>query len=248
MNKLNIAKLNRLPTSSVVKDKLKQMVKDNKLSLGSKLPVETELANMLGVSRGSLREALHILEEEGIIVRRHGIGTFIREEVRLARNPLEVNFGVSEVIESMGLRAGTTELQIVRDKANSSISERLKIDKGSSIVIMKRVRTADEKPIVYSTDILPETTLGKVNIPESFRGSLYKFLERKCGQKVDYSVAKIIPTLANAEICQKLEVSPKSVFLLIEQVDYDIKDQPIEYSKEYWRPDLIEFTISRKRR
>ena len=248
MNKLNIAKLNRLPTSSVVKDKLKQMVKDNKLSLGSKLPVETELANMLGVSRSSLREAFHILEEEGIIVRRHGIGTFIREEVRLARNPLEVNFGVSEVIESMGLRAGTTELQIVRDKASSSISERLKIDKGSSIVILKRVRTADEKPIVYSTDILPETTLGKVNIPESFRGSLYKFLERKWGQKVDYSVAKIIPTLANAEICQKLEVSPKSVFLLIEQVDYDIKDQPIEYSKEYWRPDLIEFTISRKRR
>lgn len=248
MNKLNIAKLNRLPTSSVVKDKLKQMIKDNKLSLGSKLPVETELANMLGVSRSSLREAFHILEEEGIIVRRHGIGTFIREEVRLARNPLEVNFGVSEVIESMGLRAGTTELQIVRDKANSSISERLKIDKGSSIVIMERVRTADEKPIVYSTDILPETTLGKVNIPESFRGSLYKFLERKCGQKVDYSVAKIIPTLANAEICQKLEVSPKSVFLLIEQVDYNVKNQPIEYSKEYWRPDLIEFTISRKRR
>ncbi len=248
MNKLNIAKLNRLPTSSVVKDKLKQMIKDNKLSLGSKLPVETELANMLGVSRSSLREAFHILEEEGIIVRRHGIGTFIREEVRLARNPLEVNFGVSEIIESMGLRAGTTELQIVRDKANGYISERLKIDKGSSIVIMKRVRTADEKPIVYSTDILPETTLGKVNIPESFRGSLYKFLERKCGQKVDYSVAKIIPTLANAEICQKLEVSPKSVFLLIEQVDYNVKNQPIEYSKEYWRPDLIEFTISRKRR
>lgn len=248
MNKLNIAKLNRLPTSSVVKDKLKQMVKDNKLSAGSKLPVETELASMLGVSRSSLREAFHILEEEGVIVRRHGIGTFIREEVRLARNPLEVNFGVSEIIESMGLRAGTTELQIVRDKANSSLSERLKIDKGSSIVIMKRVRTADEKPIVYSTDILPETTLGKVNIPASFRGSLYKFLERKCGQKVDYSVAKIIPTLANAEICQKLEVSPKSVFLLIEQVDYDIKNQPIEYSKEYWRPDLIEFTISRKRR
>jgi len=248
MNKLNIDKLNRLPTSSVVKDKLKQMVKDNKLSLGSKLPVETELANMLGVSRSSLREAFHILEEEGIIVRRHGIGTFIREEVRLARNPLEVNFGVSEVIESMGLRAGTTELQIVRDKANSSISERLKIDKGSSIVIMKRVRTADEKPIVYSTDILPETTLGKVNIPESFRGSLYKFLERKCGQKVDYSVAKIIPTLANAEIRQKLEVSPKSVFLLISQIDYNVKNQPILYTEEYWRPDLIEFTISRKRR
>jgi len=248
MKKLNIDKLNRLPTSSIVKNKLEQMVKDSRLSPGSKLPIETELASMLGVGRGSLREALHILEGEGVIVRRHGIGTFIREEVHLTRNPLEVNFGVSEVIESMGLRAGTSELQIVRDKASSSISEKLKIDKGSPIVILKRVRTADEKPIVYSTDILPKTTLGGVNIPESFRGSLYKFLETKCGQKVDYSVAKIIPTLANAEVCQKLGVSPKSVFLLISQIDYNVKNQPIEYSKEYWRPDLIEFTISRKRR
>jgi len=248
MKKLNINKLNRLPMSSVVKDKLEQMVKDNKLSPGSKLPVETELANMLGVSRSSLREAFHILEEEGVIVRRHGIGTFIREGVCPARNPLQVNFGVSEIIESTGLRAGTTELQIVRDKANSFISERLKIDKGSSIVILKRVRTAGEKPIVYSTDILSETALGGVNIPESFRGSLYKFLERKCGQKIDYGIAKTIPTLANAEICQKLEVSPKSVFLLISQIDYNIENQPIVYTEEYWRPDLIEFTIFRKRR
>jgi GntR family transcriptional regulator len=223
------------------------MIRDNKLSPGSKLPVETELANMLGVGRSTLREALHILEEEGVIVRRHGVGTFIREEVRLMRNPLEVNFGVSEIIESIGLRPGTSELQIVRDKADSSISEKLKIDKGSSIVILKRVRTADGKPIVYSTDILPETTLGKVNIPESFRGSLYKYLEKRYGQKVDYGVAKIIPTLANAEICRKLEVSPKSLFLLICQIDYNIKNQPIVYTEEYWRPDLIEFIIFRKR-
>ena len=248
MHKLKINNLKRLPTSSVVKDKLEQMIKNSKLSPGSKLPVETELASMLGVGRSSLREALHILEEEGVIVRRHGIGTFIREEVRLARNPLEVNFGVSEIIESMGLRAGVAELQIVRDKANSYISERLKIDKGSPIVILKRVRTADEKPIVYGTDIFPETALGRLNISESFRGSLYNFLERKCGQKIDYAVATITPTLANAKICQKLEVSPKSVVLLIEQVDYDIKNQPILYTEEYWCLDLIEFTIFRKRR
>ena len=61
----------------VVRDKLEQLVKDRKLSPGSKLPVETD------------------------------------EELRLARNPLEVNFGVSEIIQSMGLVAGTAESKIV---------------------------------------------------------------------------------------------------------------------------------------
>lgn len=248
MEKLFINKLKRLPIPLVVKDKLEQLIKDRKLSPGSKLPVETDLANMLGVSRGSLREALHILEEEGVIVRQHGIGTFVREKLRFVRNPLEVNFGVSEIIESMGLRAGTAELKIVRDKANSSISEKLKIDTGSSIVILKRVRTADEKPVVYTADILPETILGEVGTLKTFSGSLYKFLEGKYGQKADYGVAKIIPTLANSDISKRLGIPAKSVVLLIDQVDYNFRNQPIMYSQEYWRTDIFEFTIFRRRR
>ena len=52
------------------------------------------------------------------------------------------------------------------------ISEKLKVDRGSSIVIVKRVRTADEKPVVYSVDVIPEATLGKIDIPLTFNGSL----------------------------------------------------------------------------
>ena len=248
MKKLTIGRLGRPPLPFIVKDKIEQVINNSKLTPRSKLPTETELANMLGVSRSSLREALRLLEEEGAIVRRHGIGTFIRGEASLVRNPLEINFGVTEIIESMGLRAGTVNLQIVRDKANSSISEKLKIDMESSIVIINRVRTVNEKPVVYTIDIVPATTLGEIDIPVKFSGSLYRFLEEKYNQKVDYGVAKIIPTLAKSEISKRLEIAAKSVVLLIDQVDYNIKNQPILYSQEYWRHDIFEFTIFRRRR
>jgi len=148
----------------------------------------------------------------------------------------------------MGFVVGTAELLIEHDKATASISEKLKIDTGSPVVIVKRLRTANEKPVVYTMDILPETILGTTGIAKTFRGSLYKFLEEKCGCKVDYGIAKIIPTLASSKISKSLKIPAKSLVLLIDQIDYNRKNQPIMYSQEHWRPDLFEFTIFRRRR
>ena len=248
MKKLTIDRLERSPLPFIVKDRLEQVIKNRNLTPGSKLPSENELANMLAVSRSSLREALSLLEEDGLIIRRHGVGTFVRGEISLMRNPLEINFGVTEIIESMGLRAGTAKVEIEHDKANSFIAEKLRVDTGSAITFIKRLRTANEKPVVYTIDIIPEATLGKIEIPSKFTGSLYHFLEEKYNQKIDYGIAKIIPTLAESEISEQLGVTAKSVILLINQLDYNVKNQPILYSQEYWRKDICEFTIFRRRR
>jgi GntR family transcriptional regulator len=248
VRKIKITRLERASLPFLVINKIKRLIKDSHLVPGQTLPSETELANILGVSRGSLREALRILEDEGVILKRHGIGTFITSEVPLVRNPLEINFGVTEIIESTGMRAGVEKLEIERDKASPLVSEKLKVYRGSSIVIVKRVRTANGKPAVYSVDIIPEATLGKINIPPTFSGSLYKFLEEKYNLKVDHGIAKIIPALAEDEICRNLAIPCNSVILLIDQVDYNIENQPVLYSQEYWRRDIFEFTIFRRHR
>jgi GntR family transcriptional regulator len=188
------------------------------------------------------------LQEEGVILSRHGIGTFVRSKNSLVRNPLEINYGVTEIIESMGLRAGTAEIKAQRTEADRAISEKLKIDVGSSIVVIQRVRTANEKPVVYTLDIIPEATLGKIDLPMKFNESLYKLLEEKYNQKVDYGIARIIPTLAGAEVSKRLKIRVRLVVLLIEQVDYNMENRPILYSQEYWLTDVFEFTIFRRHR
>jgi len=248
VDELEIKKIKQLPLPIIVKSKIEKVIKDRNLTPGSKLPTETDLANMIGVSRATLREAFRLLQEEGVIVSRHGMGTFVRSKDSLVRNPLEINYGVTEIIESMGLRAGTVKVEVQRTEANVSVSEKLKIDAGSSIVVIQRVRTANEKPVVYTIDIIPEDTLGKIDLPVRFPGSLYKFLEEKYNQKVDYGIARVIPTLARAEVSKRLKIGARSVVLLIDQVDYNVENRPILYSQEYWLKDVFEFTIFRRRR
>lgn len=248
MDELEIEKIKQLPLPIIVKGKIEKVIKNKNLTPGSKLPTETALANMIGVSRATLREAFRLLEEEGVIISRHGVGTFVRSKDSLVRNPLEINYGVTEIIESMGLRAGTAKVKPQRTEANVSVSEKLKIDAGSSIVVIQRVRTVNEKPVVYTIDIIPEAILGKIDLPTKFKGSLYKFLEEKYNQKVDYGIARVVPTLAGAEVSKRLKIGARSVVLLIDQVDYNVENRPILCSQEYWLKDVFEFTIFRRRR
>ena len=248
MDELKIEKIKQSPLPIVVKGKIEKVIKNRNLTPGSKLPTENELANMIGVSRATLREAFRLLQEEGVIVSRHGMGTFVRSKDSLVRNPLEINYGVTEIIESMGLRAGTAKIKAKRTEADRAISEKLKIDAGSSIVVVQRVRTANEKPVVYTIDIIPEANLGKIDLPVKFTGSLYKFLEEKYNQKIDYGIARIIPTLAGAEVSKRLKIKARSTVLLIDQVDHNMENRPILYSQEYWPKDVFEFTIFRRRR
>ncbi len=92
------------------------------------------------------------------------------------------NYGVTQIIELMGLGAGTARIKTKRTKADISVSEKLRIDVGSSLVVIQRIRTGNGKPVVYIIDIMPEATLGRIDLPRKFKGSLYKFLEEKYDQ------------------------------------------------------------------
>jgi len=93
--------------SASVQDELRQRIDQGKLPAGARLPSEPDLAAELGVSRATLREALRALEDEGLLRRRQGSGTYVADRPRVA-NSLDVNFGVTEAIRAAGMRAGIT--------------------------------------------------------------------------------------------------------------------------------------------
>jgi GntR family transcriptional regulator len=73
---------------------------------GARLPSEPDLAQDLGVSRSSLRAAIALLEEDGLLRRLHGSGTYVTHKP-LLRNDLSRNFSVSAMIAATGLEPGT---------------------------------------------------------------------------------------------------------------------------------------------
>ena len=94
------------PRSQAAREELLEWVARGRIGPGSQLPPEPQLASKLGVSRATLRDALGSLEDEGLVTRTRGSGTFLAHRPR-ARNNLDANFGVSEAIRAAGMRPDT---------------------------------------------------------------------------------------------------------------------------------------------
>ena len=83
--------LNHIPLYLQVKDKLSQEIEGKKYKYGEKLPSELELAAMFGVSRSTLREAVKLMAQEGLVTIKRGLGTFV------TGNKIEIKSNIAEI-------------------------------------------------------------------------------------------------------------------------------------------------------
>jgi len=238
------------PTHTTLTDQtvlaIQEAIRLGQFPAGSQLPPEMELLQMMGISRTTLREALRILEEQRLIRKRRGLGTFVME--RAIVKDMSQNFGITEMISQAGYAPGTRDFQIFSDKASKSLAGKLSIPEKSMIVMIERVRTANDTPIVWTRDIMPQEYLGGWMPTEAnLKGvSLYECLERYASVRIVDGVASFNPVQASREIAEKLSIKRNALLLLIEQVDHDQEQRPVLYSAEYHLTDKFNFIIHRK--
>jgi GntR family transcriptional regulator len=201
---------------------------------------------MLGVSRTVVREALRVLEDDGLVTRRHGVGTFVRNHPILKN--LNLNFGITEMIESAGLKPGTSHLTVRRETADEEKAEQLRIPLGTPIVTVERVRTANGRPVVYSLDTLTDALIQRAQLDlELLRNdSIYNILQTSLGQAIEYGIARLLPIAAPSHVAEKLQLPPNALTLYIVQTDYSSSDEPLVYSCEYHLPDAFDFLVWRR--
>lgn len=225
---------------------LQDAIRQGKFPAGSQLPPEMELLQMMGISRTTLREALRILEEQRFIRKRRGLGTFVME--RAIVKDMSQNFGITEMISQAGYEPGTKDARISVEQASSAMSEKLGIPDDAKVVVIERVRTANNIPIVWTRDILPQDYLGGwIPTIKDLKGiSLYECLGRYTNIRIINGTASFAPVQANREIAEKLSIPRNTLLLLIEQVDHDQNERPVLYSAEYHLTDKFNFIIHRK--
>jgi GntR family transcriptional regulator len=212
-----------------------------------RLPSEPALAASMGVSRATLRDALRSLEEDGFVTRVQGAGTFVTHRPRM-KNNLDTNFGVTDLIRSMGMRPGTSQARAFRAEATSEEAELLAIPEGAPLRCVERVRTADERPVVLSLDMVPEERLGdRTDLLEGIDdGSLYGTLERELGVVIRQGVASIRPANADHGLAVRLGVPAGTLLLYLRQVDYDLEGRPVLLSHEHHLADAFEIAVIRR--
>ena len=232
-----------------VAEQLRDLIMEGKLPPESQLPNEPDLSALLRVSRSTVRSALTILEQGGFIQRRWGVGTFIAKDPPTYAN-LNINSGVTQLIRSSGAEPGFTEFLITTRPASEHIAYNLSLEPGDPVVVLERVRLANERRVVFSLDIISkelfrngdsEIPLGEVEAYLRENQSMYSFFRERLGMEIHHGIARICPLSAEAYIAEKLAIRHGSSVLHIEQVDVGYDGEPLAMSDEYYDADAFTF-------
>jgi len=234
---------------------LKSLVQDAGYAPGDRLPSEIELSQRLGISRPTLREALHQLEEEGAIVRRHGVGTFVANPRPVIEAGLEVLESIDRMAERRGLRTTMSEAHVEERAALPAEFARLGGAAGLPVTVVTRVIMADGERIAYLTDIVPQTYLREADLQGAaavagasgqFHGSVLDLLLARGWPVLAHSRTELSAEAADSELARALRSARGAPLLRLEAQLYAQDGAIVDYSVSYFVPGRYRFHVVRR--
>lgn len=242
------------PLESQIVEILIERIRSGEYPLESRLPSESEFAAEFGVSRTTVRSALASLAANGMVKRIHGVGTFISHAIRIANSLNEViNF--SDLITSQGFTFGYRHIGARYRPADPALAESLRIPNASPILEVFKCFTADDEPVIYTTNMIPYRVFENCYTRDEMlqpgaTEPLYEFLESTCGQRIETYLASVRPAIAKNILINDRppEVDPITPVLVIEEVGFSSSGSPVLYEIEYLLGDRMKFDLVRQRR
>jgi len=213
---------------------------------GSKLPSEPELADKLGASRATLREAMRTFESQGLLRRQQGLGTFVIKPVHIIESGLEVLESIESQAEKIGLDVSMGHLDISHIRASAKYAKKLNIEEGEPLIEIRRVILSEGSPIAYLIDILPEDILSPEILSTKFTGSVLDLLIHLGSPALSVSKTEISAIHAQAKVAKALNIQRGDTLLLLSGLLFDKAGKPIDISYSYFLPGYFRLQIIRK--
>jgi GntR family transcriptional regulator len=217
-----------------------------KVEPGSYLPSEPKLARKLGVSRATLREAMRVFEGQGVIVRKQGVGTLVTRSPHVIETGIEKLESLETLAGRIGLQIEMGEMEIVEREPTELEARRLALRNGSHVVDVSRVMCAQDRPIAFLIDTLPEEYLPGEVRQKQFKGSILDLLIKQQQPSVQTSHAEITAVSASAEVARELGIQRSDVLLCMEAWLRTSEGQFIDHSFSYFLPGTFRFSITRR--
>jgi GntR family transcriptional regulator len=224
------AKFQVRPLYLQVRDAVLERIRSGQLRPGGLLPSEMDLHRELGVSLGTLRKALGVLEAEQLIVREPGRGTFVRS--RQTGRALE---RFNPIRDSNGaplrgrIKAGKAKVGTPKSWERAA----LKLGPADHVVRFERVRFSGERPFAYEMVCLPEQRFPELAAGSSPPDDLEE-LAQKSGIIVARAEGKIRVLPAPPPAATALSLAEAAVVLCLERLAFDTDDRPVEAMTAYY--------------
>jgi GntR family transcriptional regulator len=241
--KVQIDHNSKLPLHVQVEELLRKMVAAPEFKGGAFLPKEIELANRLGVSRNTVRQATNKLQHEGLLTRKKGVGTKAAMKKPLATG-LDHWYSFTREMQEKGIHVINLELKVHWVAADKKIADFFNIPKGTRVLRLAKLKGTSGDSIVYFESYF-HPRIG-ITEKDEFDMPLYTMLEQKYGVVVVRSSENISAQLAGP-VSRKLKIKATEPVLVRERFVYDAGDRPIEYNLGYYRSDKFIYSIDIKK-
>jgi GntR family transcriptional regulator len=229
-------------TPEEVRRVLADQISSGQLRPGQRLGAERALAAELGVSRATLRQALAVLEDGGMIRRipGRGGGTFVAKG-KIERDLSRI-VGVPALLRSQGVLAGTRVVSARLAEAEDATAQALRARPGELIVELVRIRLADGSPFSLEHAKFPAQRFpGLLELP--LGGSVYELIEEHFGVKPAEATERIEVVLASADEAAILDIEPGAPLLAITRTTTDTDGEPMELSRDLFRADRTRIVV-----
>ena len=224
-------------------DQLRQLIvnliSQQQLVPGDVLPSEHQLCHDFGISRTVVRQALAQLENEGVIERVKGKGTFVAPP-KISERLAHTLVGLYEDVKRRGGEVRSLVLQHRVDAADVEVAQALEIAVGDPVVVLERLRFVNGEPWSLSTTWMPES-IGRLTFSHDMTAdSLYQVLEQY-GIVAVSGLRSAEAVVASRELAQRFGLAVGSALLKLRSIRRDAGDRPIEFFVAYHRGDRSRF-------
>jgi GntR family transcriptional regulator len=210
---------------------------------GGRLPTEPKLAEMLSVSRATLREAMRTFETQGLIQRRQGVGTFVVRPAGVMETGLELLESIESMAERSGLSVRMGDYEMKRRPALPAESEALN---ESQILQLSRVIEAQDRPIAYLVDMLPGSLLTEAEVQTQFTGSVLDLLLKRGNPQVATANTEILATAVESDVARILRIQRGDVVLHFKSTVMSVDGGVVDLSRSYFLPGYFRFRVARR--
>jgi GntR family transcriptional regulator len=239
--------------SSQILKILMEQIRNGTFPPESLLPPENQLAIKYNVSRATIRSAFDRLEAMGLIIRRQGVGTYVRKISNIS-NLLNQFIDFPRLIAENGYKPGFRQIRTELVQPSEEQMQNLKLSESDKLLKIEKVFLADGDPIIYCINYIPQWVY-KNTFPEEqvftpgFTEPILEFLEHKCGQPISYYVSSVkADILKNCNIPQVFKkLDPLTPLLIINEVGYNHHEQPVHQSIEFHPGNRMDFKLIRSR-
>lgn len=233
----------RTPHYLLIYREVKEKIASGEFAAGERLPTQRMLGEQYGVTVMTVRQALQLLEQEELILVRHGLGTFVAPtRIRYAMGNLR-SFAQEVTAQGLELRTRVLSRQLVQP--HPRVAELLRLPAGECVYAIERLRFVGDEPIVYQYSQLQPWLANALDGAELSDVSLYDYLHEQLGLEIARAQEWIRAIALAAHEADLLNEEPGTAALLSERLTFSAADEPILFDRAYLPGDRVSLTTAR---